>query len=68
LLRVLRAERLLEISKSEIRGRKLDGLREARDIDAALAILVEANVLSERVIPTGGRPKMVYDVNPAIRS
>jgi hypothetical protein len=68
LLRVLRAERLPEISKSEIRGRKLDGLREAKDIDAALAVLVEANALSERVVPTGGRPKTIYDVNPAIWS
>ena len=68
LVRLLRDERIPSTTKGAISSRKLPGLRNAKEIEAALELLVEARVLLEQKVPTRGRPRFEYLVNPRIWS
>lgn len=56
------------VTKPWILSLALEGLRNSRHVDAALKLLVEANILLEIKVPTGGRPKFEWVVNPRFRS
>jgi hypothetical protein len=64
LARLIVEERITEISAREIQRRKLSALGTVQEIRAALEVLVTANIVLGRNIETGGRPTVVYDVNP----
>ena len=66
LAQVLKAQRIQTTTKSDVRSLRLEGLRDTRAIVAALDLLKDANILSERKIPTGGHPRTEYLVNPGI--
>ena len=68
LVRLLRDERIPSTTKGAISSRKLPGLRNVKEIEAALELLVEARILLEQKVPTGGRPRFEYLVNPRIWS
>ena len=66
LAQVLKAQRIQTTTKSDVRSLRLEGLRDTRAIVAALDLLKDVNILSERKIPTGGHPRTEYLVNPGI--
>ena len=68
LARLIVEERITELSTREIQRRKLSALGSAKEIRAALEVLATANIVRERNIETGGRPSVVYDVNPGFLS
>jgi hypothetical protein len=43
-------------------------LRRPKEVSAALRILVDASVLVEQQLKTGGRPRSAYVTNPRIWS
>jgi hypothetical protein len=63
--RAIVERRLTQVTLSDVREMKLDGVRKADQIQAALRVLVDGNILSEMEVKTGGRPRVVYAVNPA---
>ena len=68
LAQVLRKEAVEHITKPWVLNLALEGLRSSRQVEAALKLLVEANILLEFKVPTGGRPKFEWLVNPRFRS
>jgi hypothetical protein len=68
LAQVLRKEAVEHITKPWVLNLALEGLRSSRQVEAALKLLVEANILMEFKVPTGGRPKFEWLVNPRFRS
>lgn len=68
LVRLLRDERIPSATKGAISDRRLADLRNAKQIEAALELLVEARIPFELKLPTGGRPRFEYLVNPRIWS
>jgi hypothetical protein len=45
---------------------RVDGLRNARTLASALDLLVDGKILLEDKVPTGGRPRFEYVVNPRV--
>ena len=58
---------------TEVHGRhlqrevRLPGLKKAEDIRAAAEVLIEADWLRKPPVIPGKRPRVAYEVNPAVR-
>lgn len=63
---IIREDGLAEIGSREIQRQRLAGLKEQKEIAAALALLIEAGWLRIERAPTKGRTRTVYAVNPAV--
>ena len=61
---LIRSERLPRFTVREIQRRNLGRLTDAKEIRAALGVLIEADWVREETESTGGRPRHVYIVNP----
>jgi hypothetical protein len=59
-------ERLTDLNPRVISRRNRSGLKDAREVKAAIAILVDAHWLTEHSIETAGAPKTVWVVNPQV--
>jgi hypothetical protein len=66
LARSLHARRIERITRSKILALKLEGLRNGKAVAAAVALLTDACILLEDRVPTGGRDRLEYLVNPRI--
>lgn len=61
---LIRSEQLPRFTVREIQRRNLGRLNDAKDIRAALGVLMEADWVREETESTGGRPRLVFIVNP----
>ena len=59
-------ERLTDLNPRVISRRNRSGLKDAREVKAAIAILVDAHWLTEHTEKTAGAPKTVWVVNPQV--
>ncbi len=66
LAQVLKTKRIETTTRTDIMSLRLEGLRNAKAVAAALDLLKDAGIVSERRIPTGGHPRIEYVVNPGI--
>lgn len=62
----LHKERLARVTARDIQRRDLAGLQTARQIEAAISALEQADWLHRYEEKTSGRPRIVYVVNPRI--
>ncbi len=65
---IIRREGLRSFKVREIQNRGRVGLTSAKDINAALRVLLDADWLREIRKTTGGRPAVSYAVNPYLES
>ena len=66
LAHLIREERLTDLNPRVISRRNRSGLKDAREVKAAIAILVDAHWLTEHTEKTAGAPKTVWVVNPQV--
>jgi hypothetical protein len=69
LVEIIRERRWRRFTSREVLRLERSGLREAKEVDAALAALVEGDVIQpfeSATAPKSGRPVKAYDVNPAV--
>ena len=66
LAHLIREERLTDLNPRVISRRNRSGLKDAREVKAAIAILVDAHWLTEHSEKTAGAPKTVWFVNPLV--
>ena len=59
-------ERLTDLNPRVISRRNRSGLKDTREVKAAIAILVDAHWLTEHTEKTAGAPKTVWVVNPQV--
>jgi hypothetical protein len=60
------SKRLREFTSRDVQREKQAGLRSKAEIDPALMVMVQAGWLRSQTETTGGRPRHVYHVNPAV--
>lgn len=63
---ILQRENTPRLSARDIQRRELSGLQTAKHVEAATAVLEQADWLRRIVEETGGRPRTIYLVNPRI--
>ena len=59
-------ERLTDLNSRVISRRNRSGLKDTREVTAAIAILVDAHWLTKHTEKTAGAPKTVWVVNPQV--
>ncbi|NOD29446.1 YfjI family protein [Ruegeria atlantica] len=64
--RIIQDEQPTGLKVRDIQHRNRSGLGTAKQVQAALSVLVDADWLQEIKIETGGRPSVVYAVNPKL--
>jgi predicted transcriptional regulator len=60
------SKEMREFTSRDVQREKQVGLRSKAETDPALMVLVQAGWLRSQTEKTGGRPRHVYHVNPAI--
>jgi hypothetical protein len=66
LAHLIREERMTDLNPRVIGRRNRSGLKDPREVKAAIAVLVDAHWLTEHSEKTAGAPKTVWVVNPQV--
>jgi len=66
LAHLIREERLTDLNPRVISRRNRSGLKDTREVKAAISILVDAHWLTEYTEKTAGAPKTIWVVNPQV--
>ncbi len=66
LAKMIQQERFSDFTSRDIQRRKISGLRKKQEIEPALNILSQASWVRCETVKTGGHPRQVFQVNPAI--
>ncbi|MEI4473353.1 YfjI family protein [Frigidibacter sp. MR17.24] len=63
---IIRAEKPDNLTARDIQRRNLSGLQTAKAVGAALGVLEQADWLAQFRQESGGRPRIIYGVNPRV--